>query len=92
MTIAMRAGKVATIAVAEPGDGGVAPGWVGEEGDGVPPLVGGVGVVPDEGGVGEGGVDEGGVGEGGVDEEDVGTLMVSFWPPDWQWDETVHMK
>lgn len=77
MTIAMRAGKVATIAVAEPGDGGVAAGWVGEEGDGVPPLVGGVGVVSDE---------------GGVDEEDVGTLMVSFWPPDWQWDETVHMK
>lgn len=77
MITAMRTGNVATRVVAEPGDGGVASGPVGDDGEGVPPLVGGVGVVPDVGG----GVDVGGVGEGGEVEE-AETLTLSFWPPE----------
>jgi len=78
MITAMRIGNVATRVVAEPGDGGVASGPVGDDGEGVPPLVGGVGVVPDVGGV-----DVGGVGEGGEGEE-AETLTLSFWPLE-QW-------
>jgi hypothetical protein len=80
----MKIEKVATREVAEPGDGGVAPGWVGDEGDGESPLTGGVGeggegVVPD-GGVGEGGVGEG-VGEPWAGAgEDADTLTLSFCP------------
>lgn len=63
---------MATVEVAEPGDGGggeVEPGSVGlDPGDGAASLVGGVGVVPEPGG------DEG---EG---EEDPETLTLSFWP------------
>jgi hypothetical protein len=92
MTTAMRIEKVATREVAEPGDGGVAPGWAGDDGDGEFPLTGAVGVVP-EGGVGEGGV---GVGEGregpwaGAGDE-AETLTLSFWPlVQWPW--KVHVK
>lgn len=83
MITAMRTGNVATRVVAEPGDGGVASGPVGDDGEGVPPLVGGVGVVPDVGGVDVGGVDVGGVGEGGEGVE-AETLTLSFWPLE-QW-------
>lgn len=78
MITAMRTGNVATRVAAEPGDGGVASGPVGDDGEGVPPLVGGVGVVPDVGGVDVGGVGEGGE---GVEAE---TLTLSFWSPE-QW-------
>lgn len=82
--------KVATVEVAEPGDGGgggVEPGSVGGDwGDGPASLVGGVGVVPEPGGVGV--VPEpGGEGEG---EEPV-TLTLSFWPL-LQWPWIVHAK
>jgi hypothetical protein len=96
MTTAMRIEKVATREVAEPGDGGVAPGWAGDDGDGESPLIGGVGeggvgVVPDEGGVGEGGVGEGGEGPWAGAGEDADTLTLSFWPlVQWPW--KVHVK
>lgn len=74
--------KVATMEVAEPGDGGgggVEPGSVGvDSGDGAAPAEGGVGVVPEAGG------DEG-------EDEEAMTLTLSFWPL-LQWPWMVHAK